>query len=296
MWACLLISFCLVILQHKYEEVLKVLCAQIRKSACLLFLLGFYQKREREELLQYLLAAQGCDFQMEGQTEISLCHDWFPAQGHSHSTIKRENTYNIILLGWLNKSPMASLWSFMFMQYINRYLSYYVTAYWGYLKHKDRSRAANRCTAQKQSCYSLLSESSKSITAPPKILSYDGNFWWKNESYIAHNATQQTLMFKTWRVKGFTRALSTLNLNCSFLRVNMSEFQRLLKRNIVSTNVQILVFLQSFKWCRSKHTLDFVKRVSLYAAHLFAYKWERIFHRGILESDGHLLLLLTWRT
>lgn len=70
--------FCLVILQDKYEEVLKVLkvlSAQIRKSACLLFFLGFYQKREREELVQYLLAAQGCDFQMEGQTEISLCHD-----------------------------------------------------------------------------------------------------------------------------------------------------------------------------------------------------------------------------
>lgn len=225
---------------------LKVLSAQIRKSACLLFLLGFYQKRERKELVQYLLAAQGCDFQMEGQTEISLCHDWFPAQRHSHSTIKRENTYNIILLGWLNKSPMASVWSFMFMQYINRYLSYYVTASWGYLKHKDRSRPANRCTAQKQSCYSLLSESSKSITAPPIILSYDGNFWWKNESYIAHNATQQTLMFKMWCVKGFTRALGTLNLNCSFLG-SLSEFQILLNRNLVTTNVQILFFLQSFK-------------------------------------------------
>lgn len=56
-------------------KVLKVLSAQIRKSACLLFLLGFYQKRERKELVQYLLAAQGCDLQMEGQTEISLCHD-----------------------------------------------------------------------------------------------------------------------------------------------------------------------------------------------------------------------------
>lgn len=68
----------------------------------------------------------------------------------------------------------------------------------------------------------------------------------------------------------------------------MSEFQRLLKRNIVTTNVKILLLL----FC-SHLTLDFVKPVSLYAAHLFAYKWERIFHCGILESDGQLLLLLT---
>lgn len=89
-----------------------------------------------------------------------------------------------------------------------------------------------------------------------------------------------------------------------FFRVNMSEFQRLLKRNIVTTNVQILFvcFCSHLKIymliyhkhrCRSKHTLDFVKPVSLYAAHLFAYKWERIFHCGILESDRQLLLLLT---
>lgn len=33
----------------------------------------------------------------------------------------------------------------------------------------------------------------------------------------------------------------------------------------------------------------------LCAAHLFVYKWEWIFHSGILESDGQLLLLLTCR-